>query len=72
MLRSEFLARFTPEAKATWPQLAHMPFGWGPRNYIGLRFGLLETNIVLIEILMEYSFAPGPETPVCTFYPFLQ
>ena len=63
-----FPARFTAEAKATRPQLAHMPFGWGPRNCIGLRFALMEAKIVLIEILKEYSFAPGPETPVCTFF----
>ena len=66
-----FLARFTHEAKASRPHLAHMPFGWGPRNCIGLRFALLETKIALIEILKGYSFAPGPETPVCIFYPFL-
>lgn len=56
--------RFTPEAKANRPQLAHMPFGWGPRNCIGLRFALLEIKIVLIEILRKYSFACGPETVV--------
>ena len=53
--------RFTPEAKANRPQLAHMPFGWGPRNCIGLRFALLEA---LIEVLKKFSFAKGPETVV--------
>ena len=57
--------RFTAEAKANRPQLSHMPFGWGPRNCIGLRFALLETKIALMEILRKYSFARGPETPVC-------
>ena len=56
--------RFTPEAKANRPQLAHMPFGWGPRNCIGLRFALLEMKIALIEILRKYSFVCGPETVV--------
>ena len=56
--------RFTPEAKASRPQLAHMPFGWGPRNCIGLRFALLEIKIALMEILKKFSFAQGPETAV--------
>ena len=43
--------RLTPEAKANRPQLAHMPFGWGPRNCIGLRFALLEA---LIEVLKKF------------------
>ena len=57
--------RFTAEAKASRPPLAHMPFGWGPRNCIGMRFALLETKITLMEILRKNSFAQGPETPVC-------
>jgi thromboxane-A synthase len=57
--------RFTAEAKSNRPQLAHMPFGWGPRNCIGLRFALLQTKIALMEILGKYSFSRGPETPVC-------
>ena len=56
--------RFTPEAKASRPQLAHMPFGWGPRNCIGLRFALLETKIALMEILKKFSFVQGPDTVV--------
>ena len=44
--------------------MAHMPFGWGPRNCIGLRFALLEAKIALMEILKKFSFAQGPETVV--------
>ena len=58
--------RFTPEAKASRPQLAHMPFGWGPRNCIGLRFAMLEAKIALMEILRQFSFARAPETVVST------
>jgi cytochrome P450 len=54
--------RFTDEAKASRPQLAHMPFGWGPRNCIGLRFALLESKIALMEILRKFSFVRAPET----------
>ena len=42
-----------------------MPFGWGPRSCIGLRFALLETKIALMEILRKFSFARAPETVVC-------
>ena len=58
------ICRFTTEEKAKRPQLAHMPFGWGPRNCIGMRFALLEAKIALIEILKKYSFVRGPETEV--------
>ena len=56
--------RFTAEAKASRPQLAHMPFGWGPRNCIGMRFALLGTKIAIMEILKKFSFVRGPETEV--------
>ena len=63
--------RFTPEARAHRPQLAHMPFGWGQRSCIGKRFALLGVKIALIEILREYSFVQGPETVVCVQISFL-
>lgn len=54
--------RFSAEAKVNQTQLAHMPFGWGPRNCIGLRFALLNAKIALIETLRRYTLARGPET----------
>ena len=50
------VCRFTAEEKAKRPQLAHMPFGSGLRNCIGMRFALLEAKIALIQLMRKYSF----------------
>ena len=60
---SPFL-RFTPEEKAKRPALCHIPFGWGPRNCVGMRFALMEVKMALIEILQKYKFVRTPETEV--------
>ena len=67
MLLFSCFLRFTDEAKANRPKMAHMPFGWGPRSCIGMRFALLEAKLALIDILREFSFARGPETVVRSF-----
>ena len=56
--------RFTPEEKAKRPALCHIPFGWGPRNCIGMRFALMEAKMALIEILKKYTFVQAPEMEV--------
>ena len=56
--------RFTAEEKAKRPQLSHMPFGFGPRNCIGMRFALLEAKIALIELLKRYTFVRTADTEV--------
>ena len=56
--------RFTPEEKAKRPNVYHMPFGWGPRNCIGMRFALMEAKLALIEVLKKFTFVRAPETEV--------
>ena len=60
--------RFTAEEKAKRPQLCHLPFGFGPRSCIGMRFALLEAKMALIELLKRYTFVKAPDTEVmnCT------
>ena len=59
-----FSCRFTEEEKAKRPQLSHMPFGWGPRNCVGMRFALLEAKIALIHVLRKYRFVRAADTEV--------
>ena len=55
---------FTPEEKIKRPQLCHMPFGWGPRNCIGMRFALIEAKMALAAILKDYKFVQTADTEV--------
>ncbi len=41
-----------------------MPFGFGPRSCIGMRFALLEAKMVLIELLKKYTIVRAPDTEV--------
>ena len=59
--------RFSEEKKEERPSIAHMPFGWGPHNCIGMRFALMETKLALITILTKYKFLQAPETEVHTY-----
>ena len=52
------------EERAKRPQLCHIPFGFGPRSCIGMRFALLMTKIALMELLKQYTFVRASDTEV--------
>lgn len=56
--------RFSDKNKANRHSMAFLPFGNGPRNCIGLRFGLMQSKIALIKLLTNYKFSPSPRTTI--------
>ena len=59
-----YMHRFTPEEKAKRHPCAYIPFGYGPRICIGMRFALLEAKMALIEIVSKFRIVLAPETKV--------
>ncbi|KAG4073971.1 hypothetical protein HA402_014176 [Bradysia odoriphaga] len=56
--------RFSDDNKNTRHPMTHLPFGNGPRNCLGLRFGLMQTKISIIQLLMNFKFSPSSQTPI--------
>uniref|UniRef100_A0A1L8EGW7 Putative cytochrome p450 6g2 n=1 Tax=Haematobia irritans TaxID=7368 RepID=A0A1L8EGW7_HAEIR len=56
--------RFNPENKLYNNLMALMPFGIGPHNCIGERFGLLQAKVGLINFLRNHYVTPCKQTPV--------
>jgi len=53
--------RFAPEARATLPKGAYVPFGGGSRTCIGMRFGQVEVRAIAALLLRraQLDVAPG-------------
>lgn len=49
-------SRFEPEEVEKRHSSCYLPFGDGPRNCIGARFGKMQTKIGLISLLQRYRF----------------
>ncbi|KAH8401697.1 hypothetical protein KR009_007398, partial [Drosophila setifemur] len=56
--------RFTDEAIAARPSCTWLPFGEGPRNCIGLRFGMMQASVGLAYLIKGYRFSVAPETQI--------
>ncbi|CAG2169564.1 unnamed protein product [Oppiella nova] len=46
--------RFMPENRHNIKPYTYLPFGVGPRNCIGMRFGLLEMKLILAKISQQF------------------
>uniref|UniRef100_A0A914C730 Cytochrome P450 n=1 Tax=Acrobeloides nanus TaxID=290746 RepID=A0A914C730_9BILA len=55
--------RFAPEEKAKRDPLTYLPFGYGPRNCIGMRFAYFEIWMTLAHLLKNYRFYSIPGSP---------
>lgn len=49
--------RFTADEVQNRNSSTYMPFGDGPRNCIGIRFGMMQARIGLVTLLSNYEFS---------------
>lgn len=56
--------RFTKENMNKRHPAAFLPFGEGPRNCIGQRFGMIQTKIAILALIRDFTFEVCSKTPI--------
>ena len=56
--------RFNQERRTSIKPCTYLPFGYGSRNCIGLRFAQLEAKIALIHLVKRFKFEKSVDTEV--------
>lgn len=54
--------RFSTEELQSRHPMAWLPFGDGPRNCVGLRFGKMQSYVGLINLLSKFKFSVSGRT----------
>ena len=55
---------FEPSKVVARDSVTWLPFGDGPRNCIGLRFGQMQTRLGIAILLKDYKFLPCDSTQI--------
>ncbi|XP_058130754.1 probable cytochrome P450 6a14 [Anopheles coustani] len=55
--------RFSALESKNRPPCVFLPFGDGPRQCIGMRFGLMQVKVGLLTLLQHFYFRPSEKTP---------
>lgn len=60
--------RFTPEQVAARDSILWLPFGEGPRNCVGMRFGQMQSRIGLAQLIKNFKFSLCDKTAIPLVY----